>query len=463
MNVKIMLEILSQHSFLIGLIIRLVIAWLLPMLLDDGKWIPGVAYTDIDFHVFSDAAAYCSQGESPYKRTTYRYTPFLAQLLAMFGSYKEGGRYLFCLADAFCGWMIAKYRQRQRRQTNAEKHKQQNNQVVDALWWLFNPLAINICTRGSAESFMVLLPVLVTVWIVTWARSAKHFQRIALAALAGMCHGISIHLKLVPIIYMGSFCIALAGVDSNPVLAATSSAGTTFSTIKAWAVALLQPAPIAFGIASVATFLGSTALAVHFYGITALEEGLLYHFSRVDHRHNYSSHWYWIYLARAAIEGPTGQIDSSQQQQDVFLLQLLPWVGRLLLVPQLAFLASSSFVLAAQDLTLALFVQTFAFVAFNKVITAQYFTWYLCLLPLCSHRFSLTKSNMQAMAGLIVSILLWLGLAYLLEMQGLQVFALVWVASMIFFLAEVNLLVSFLRSASRDGNETIDHYDKKTR
>jgi GPI mannosyltransferase 1 subunit M len=95
--------------------------------------------------------------------------------------------------------------------------------LADTVWWLFNkPLAITIGSRGSAESLMVLLPVLFTVWIVVAISENKAQQQqqpqqphqsnrsnrssrswlplVEAAVVAGICHGVAVHAKLYPVI-----------------------------------------------------------------------------------------------------------------------------------------------------------------------------------------------------------------------------------------------------------------------
>ena len=438
----------SQNAFWKGLFLRLFLAWFLPWLLDSGRILPGVAYTDIDFLVFTDAADYINAGESPYDRHTYRYTPFLAALLSYL-PHKEIGRYVFCIADAICGGIICKFRKanRQRtlfksRQTKGQEEEQMA-QFQDALWWLYNPLAINICTRGSSESIMVLLPVLLTIQIVTGSTYDGTKQQTiswTRAFLAGISHGVAIHSKLYPIIYSLSYMVYFVTRNNDKTKSKKKSfpwlqPKRLLRLVKLWTVRLFQPVPLLFLVTSLSTFGFLTWLGVQLYGNAALEDGLLYHFSRTDHRHNYSMYWYWIYLAMAR---PAAN---------------LTMIGRLLLLPQVVLLLYSSLGIASHDLGLAMFVQTFLFVTHNKVITAQYFTWYLCLLPLCSDSLVLNRRVKMALLGLGLSIIFWLGSAYCLEMLGLSVHRIVWIASVVYFFANVNLMGALLKSYRKKDGE----------
>lgn len=493
---------MADHPVLYGLAIRLVIMIALPLLLDDGLLLQGVRYTDIDYDVFTDAADYVAAGESPYDRHTYRYTPFLASLLAWPIQFQSNGgvgnfpiaslfawwldrryfgRLLFCVADVICGKIIVSLR----RQTwislvDEEEANEpytifqalQNPKLIDALWWMYNPLAINICTRGSAESFVVILPVLLTVALLV-SGSIEITTRssiIGRAIAAGIMHGIAIHSKLYPVIYTVSFMGYISYQEHGrtwkrilqPLPSGESpfpwtNPGRLLHLIGLWIQRLLlTPSAVLFLIISLSTFGGLTYLAVLGYGDKALEEGFLYHFSRVDHRHNYSMHWYWIYLARGRIAHSSSASSASSS------LATMAWIGRILLLPQAVLLLYVSLGIAPYDLSLALFVQTFLFVAHNKVITAQYFTWYLCLLPLCSGRIQWNSRRMKiSLAYLGISVVSWLGSAFCLEMQGMPVHLLVWLASVNFFAANVNLLGAILTGYNKAGEEAKELYDKK--
>ena len=124
---------------------------------------------------------------------------------------------------------------------------------------------------------------------------------------------------------------------------------------------------------------------------------------------------------------------------------------------QIALLATTSLSLAAYDvLPVSLLVQTMIFVTFNKVITAQYFSWYACLLPVSApFLLLLTPQKLQESAEssrsrggylIICSVVLWLfcaGLwlfnAHKLEFVGEQNFVAVWICSIA--LRFVNVLV----------------------
>lgn len=77
---------------------------------------------------------------------------------------------------------------------------------------------------------------------------------------------------------------------------------------------------------------------------------------------------------------------------------------------------------AKHNLSGTLFVQTFAFVAFNKVCTSQYFLWYLVLLPLYLARSQWIKKSFKeailALTAWIFAQVLWLYNAYKLEFYG---------------------------------------------
>jgi GPI mannosyltransferase 1 subunit M len=493
-------RVLTHHAVLVGLWIRVVIAYALPLLLDGGRFLPGVAYTDIDYHVFLDAAHHVRHGRSPYDRHTYRYTPFLAYLLSKLPSMRTSARYLFCVADTACGAILLRLRRKQRRRKESEE-KNNNHHLSDALWWLYNPFAINICTRGSAEA-LVLLPVLVTVYLLqslpliefygsgrsnisdsTRGGASKGPPPRMLPALlitvvgAGMWHGLAIHAKLYPVIYTLSYAAYIAPPPSpqsrsNATISNKKAAPNNHNATRSldvrvlvgWLKRLLTPLPVVFGLVSMLTFAALTYGSYAFYGPTSLQEGLLYHVGRVDHRHNYSIFWYPIYLALAGISAAetTGQpISSGLLSGWMSPSAFLQVTSKALFVPQALLLAYVSLGVAPRRLVLAMFLQTFLFVALNKVITAQYFTWYLVLLPLCTSEFHKgwnrsprTRRRLQASIALFVaSILTWLGCAYCLEMRGMPVHMHVWAASITFFVASVNLLGALLAACGSDDGE----------
>lgn len=153
--------------------------------------ISAVKYTDIDYFVFTDAARYVSQGQSPYERATYRYTPLLAWLLYP-TSWSIGptfwfssGKILFATADIIAGWFLLKILTKMELEpTRARKF---------AAIWLLNPMVATISTRGSSEGLLGALTAAL-LWAVLERR----------VIISGVILGLGVHFKIYPFIYATS-------------------------------------------------------------------------------------------------------------------------------------------------------------------------------------------------------------------------------------------------------------------
>ena len=238
-----------------------------------GYWqdaVMTVKFTDIDYKVFTDAANFMTQvtntkiyvfskshmtksfqGESPYNRSTYRYSPVIAGLLQM-NIYIHDciGKLIFCSCDlliASIWWFILKdhYSPSRTNKNTTEynsfaklmnKSSISNEQSVEKsdTWlifslslWLLNPLILTVSSRGNAEAFILLFVVLFLYFFHladkkfsneakqemasqtdkytcrTKSKNVTPFTKLGYLYLmiSGVLFGISIHLKIYPITY----------------------------------------------------------------------------------------------------------------------------------------------------------------------------------------------------------------------------------------------------------------------
>jgi GPI mannosyltransferase 1 subunit M len=217
-------------------------------------------------------------GGSPYARKTYRYTPIAAYICVVNNLiHPLGCKVVFCVIDilmAMVYWRLCDS------QLQNAVSKTGSTMLYVAIGWMFNPLVIQISTRGSNDNIISFL-VFVSLWLLL-----KHQY-----VLAGLFYGLSVHFKIYPIIY----CFVLYFfIDSDKqllqegkVLQAITSAKGFFTRDR-----------LVFTAVSALTFLGLTGLFYAIYGWECLYESLLYHLIRggKDNRHNNSVYWYYTYL-----------------------------------------------------------------------------------------------------------------------------------------------------------------------
>jgi len=353
-----------------------------------------VKYTDVDYQVFTDAARHVWEGDSPYERLTYRYSPRLSYIILpnvfLFESF---GKVLFALADIGVGVII--YRICVLRGVKVEAAK---------FWcasWLFHPLSVNISTRGNADSIACLL-ILLTLYYQLQGKNIK----------TAVCFGLSVHFRIFPI-YFG------------PTL-------VLFYISKYRFVGSI-PHILLLGLISGGIFLSLLALFYGLYGYQFLFETYLYHFIRKDNRHNFSVYFYDLYLKYG--------------DQSSTLTALLAFI------PQIMVQLSASLYLH-RDLSFAFLIQTLALVAFNKVSTSQYFLWYVALFPVVLPFLQIRKKTAIGLVLLwIIGQANWLFWAYRLEFLGENTFDQVWTASILFFLVNIFIIWQLLDIHAKTPNK----------
>ena len=399
--------IFIKHRYLTSLIIRYLIIIITEFLYYNYH----ILYTDIDYHVFSDGAKELLLGKNPYERETYRYTPILAFLMTPnIFFYYSFGKFLLSTIDVIVGFLIEKLLIVQNNKIiNDEKF------VYNSLFYLYNPIIIVICTRGSADCIITCLVVLCLLLL-----EMKYYL------LSAFVYGFAVHFKIYPIIYAPAIYLYLVNKIYNNNNQNENENKNSY--LKFILQKFLFPIflilknihkyySILYVLISSFTFLSLLIIFYKIIGYKFLYEYLLYHIIRKDHRHNYSMFYYLIYLTY-----------NSKLSKFLSLITFLPQIILIILITILMF----------EKINLCLIVLTMVFVVFNKVITAQYFIWYLCLMPLIVNRNLLFKE--KKMKGIFLAGIwmffegIWNSYSHLLEYNGKNKFVEMWLIDVGFFL-----------------------------
>lgn len=367
-------------------------------------------FTDIDYFVFTDAARFMHLGGSPYDRETYRYTPLLAWLLvptAHEAGFFSFGKVLFAIGDIVAGILILRILKiRQVSEANA---------VIYSAVWLLNPMVSTISTRGSSEGLLGAM-VISFVWAVYTRR----------LVLGGALAGLAVHFKIYPIIYIPTVIWSLASPDEVVPTDKKKNPTHQKSPVQK-AIGFFNYDRIMFGGTAALSFLLLTGLMYLEYGYPFLLHTYLHHLSRIDHRHNFSPYSTLLYISSSpAVTAPLGTASNSLLH---FITSFIPEPSKWAFFPQL-FLSGIliPILFAKRDVTKTMFLQTFAFVTFNKVCTAQYFMWYMVLLPFYFPSIlsgTSTRGKVLGVLGVIAwvgSQMLWVREGYLLEFLGVPTF-----------------------------------------
>lgn len=448
-----------KYRFLIGLFIRFIIVFVTDYLEYNGL----LNYQDIDYLVFTDGARHSLNFESPYKRETFRYSPLMAYIMIPNLIISRAfGKYLFCICDVSIGILIELVLFKQndglnsylytvnKSSSNLNSNNFTKENVIDiisqskyskeSMFHIFNPLAIAICTRGSSDSLTVFF-ILIIIYSIEYNK----------VILSGIFFGFIVHFRLYPVIYSGAlffYITFLTNKEQIKLKESTEKSNESMEKnfinrikfmlkkcnffIKFILNNLTCKNSIIFTFISILTFCSLNLFFYLIYKEEFLNEALLYHFIRKDHRHNFSIYNYLIYLTY-----------NSYLAKIVSLISFLP---QFLLIGLITLSYSS-------NINQNLILLTYIFVHFNKVITAQYFIWYFSLFPLINNN-NLFKERKNILLGILwlVFELLWNFYANKLEYKGINVFTEMFIVEILFFLINVIIIGHIIKGENKKLN-----------
>lgn len=458
-----------------------------------------VPYTDIDYKVFTDAARHVTNFESPYKRHTYRYSPLIAILLTPNVLVHDCfGKILFSILDILVGCIIrvivkdlcikckqhvsheiitenltgalmpsatnkksvekpkskpVRLRRKNKKllkSSKLNKERKENDSIditadISMCIWLYNPLSICIATRGNSDSLAGLL-----VLFVLYCMQVKQWYFIA-----GVVHGIAVHVRLYPIIYSLSLymylsdfsyyetehqkkvirnennCKQLYNNEDNSAIKKSNKSVSLCepkrkTIFKKEHLLYLLPNSNQLKLIS-GCLLSLTVVTIFFflfYGYKFIYEAYIYHLVRSDSRHNFSLYFYLQYL--------TAGVKSVGMWQKTLIV--LPKIVLLLVL-------SVRYGLNRYTLNFSVLTQTFVIVIYNTVLTSQYFIWILSVLPLCIWQININiRKSVSLFTLWFAAQIAWLLPAYFVEFQGQNTFFLIWLQSVSLFCAHIAIL-----------------------
>lgn len=399
-----------QYHIFIGALVRIILS--VYSVLHDS-YSKKIKYTDVDYKVFTSAAREVIAQRSPYNYEPFRYSPLMAYLATPnIFLHSISGKILASLFDVILAYLIYKI--------VLLVYAQEKKALQCAQLWLYNPLPIIICTRGNLDAVSSVF-VLLTLY---FQLKENYFASGALLA-------VSTHLRLYPVVFALPLLVTAGRITSEFTLRETYKDKLKFLSTFTTTLAAL------------------TGVFYYVYGFKFIEKSILYHVNREDGQHNFSLYFYVQYLDAFAPDYVTKNFTLFDPKITKSLL---------LIVPQIVLLIAVTVKYnTLRHLSFNLYCSAFIFVVFNRVLTSQYFVWFLSLLPVFLPSITITKKKVIGiLSAWIGSQAAWLLAAYLLEFEGRSNFAAIHGSCILFFSVNVWILSTFINAYNTQYLKKVD-------